>query len=182
MNVLARNREDRLRQAGTGSHRVHCRRRHATSCEKQRSSRVGTIFCSATRFIFFQKKKALNNLQATHSGFGTISTDNVFKVWMFGIFIYACVNVRALSRQRQVCDQPHPVFVQQLLEHCIQRRVDDATKIMIRLHSVWTAPVFCVCVCWLVSQRRRRHRLSLVAGRLCASGHHLHVVSRRESV
>lgn len=51
-------------------------------------------------------RNALNNLQATHSGFGFISDANVFKV----------------------CDQPHPTVVQTILSHCVQGELDPAEK------------------------------------------------------
>merc|ERR1711959_223893 len=47
---------------------------------------------------------ALNNLQATASGFDQISKDNVFKV----------------------CDQPHPELMNQVIKFCIQQKFCDA--------------------------------------------------------
>mmetsp|Transcript_21714 Transcript_21714/g.35160 ORF Transcript_21714/g.35160 Transcript_21714/m.35160 type:complete len:336 (+) Transcript_21714:232-1239(+) len=49
-------------------------------------------------------RQALNNLQATHSGFGYVSQENVFKV----------------------CDQPHPQVISDCLAHCLHGSVDDA--------------------------------------------------------
>ena len=46
-------------------------------------------------------RQALNNLQATHTGFGSVTTENVFKV----------------------CDQPHPVRVQNMIEQCSKSQV-----------------------------------------------------------
>lgn len=57
-------------------------------------------------------RQALNNLQSTHSGFGLITTENVFKV----------------------CDQPHPVVVQQMLRACAKADVDTALE---RLDALW---------------------------------------------
>jgi len=51
-------------------------------------------------------RNALNNLQATHSGFGVVSEDTVFKV----------------------CDQPHPVKVREMLENCRQARTVPAQQ------------------------------------------------------
>ena len=45
-------------------------------------------------------RAALNSLQATASGFGTVTADNVFKV----------------------CDQPHPVLVEDIYKHCLKSR------------------------------------------------------------
>lgn len=49
-------------------------------------------------------RQALNNLQATHSGFGYVNQENVFKV----------------------CDQPHPQVISDCIAHCLQGNVDDA--------------------------------------------------------
>ncbi|KAF9268976.1 P-loop containing nucleoside triphosphate hydrolase protein [Marasmius fiardii PR-910] len=57
-------------------------------------------------------RQAINNLQSTHSGFGFVSGDNVFKV----------------------CDQPHPIIVQGLVRQCIKGDVDKA---MDRLNELW---------------------------------------------
>eukprot|EP01102_Stenamoeba_stenopodia_P017208 TRINITY_DN6135_c0_g1_i1.p1 TRINITY_DN6135_c0_g1~~TRINITY_DN6135_c0_g1_i1.p1 ORF type:complete len:341 (-),score=62.87 TRINITY_DN6135_c0_g1_i1:48-1070(-) len=49
-------------------------------------------------------RQALNNLQATHAGFGVITPDNVFKV----------------------CDQPHPLIVRDVLDQCIEGNMSAA--------------------------------------------------------
>lgn len=64
-------------------------------------------------------RQALNNLQATNTGFGAVTLENVFKV----------------------CDQPHPVLVREMLEHCMYRRCDEACNVMLRLHLQGYAPV-----------------------------------------
>uniref|UniRef100_A0A673YMG4 Replication factor C subunit 2 n=1 Tax=Salmo trutta TaxID=8032 RepID=A0A673YMG4_SALTR len=51
-------------------------------------------------------RQALNNLQSTNSGFGYINSENVFKV----------------------CDEPHPLLVKSMLEHCVNANIDDAYK------------------------------------------------------
>ncbi|CAL8122386.1 unnamed protein product [Orchesella dallaii] len=56
-------------------------------------------------------RQALNNLQATFHGFGTITPDNVFKV----------------------CDEPSPLAVQQMLEYCRDGDIDEAYKIISNL-------------------------------------------------
>lgn len=53
-------------------------------------------------------RQALNNLQATHSGFSLINQENVFKV----------------------CDQPHPILVANLISHCLSAEIDNAYSIM----------------------------------------------------
>ena len=47
-------------------------------------------------------RQALNNLQATHSGFGYVNQENVFKV----------------------CDQPHPQVISDCIAHCLQAGLD----------------------------------------------------------
>jgi len=56
-------------------------------------------------------RQGLNNLQATFHGFTTITPDNVFKV----------------------CDEPSPLAVQQMLEHCSTGNIEEAYKIMSHL-------------------------------------------------
>ncbi|KAG8228699.1 hypothetical protein J437_LFUL008688 [Ladona fulva] len=58
-------------------------------------------------------RQALNNLQSTYNGFGHISSENVFKV----------------------CDEPHPLLVKSMIQHCINMDIDSAYKI---LHHLWT--------------------------------------------
>ncbi|KAG9083241.1 replication factor C subunit 4 [Ceratobasidium sp. UAMH 11750] len=58
-------------------------------------------------------RQALNNLQSTHAGFGFVSADNVFKV----------------------CDQPHPVIVQDMVRACLKGDIDNG---MARLNELWT--------------------------------------------
>ena len=57
-------------------------------------------------------RQAINNLQSTHSGFGFVSADNVFKV----------------------CDQPHPVTVQAMIRACLKGDVDLAME---KLGELW---------------------------------------------
>uniref|UniRef100_U5EV45 Replication factor C subunit 2 n=1 Tax=Corethrella appendiculata TaxID=1370023 RepID=U5EV45_9DIPT len=56
-------------------------------------------------------RQALNNLQSTSNGFGHISGENVFKV----------------------CDEPHPMLVQDMLEYCIKGDIHKSYKIMAKL-------------------------------------------------
>ncbi|XP_049849859.1 replication factor C subunit 2-like [Schistocerca gregaria] len=58
-------------------------------------------------------RHAINNLQAAHSGFGLVSSDNVFKV----------------------CDQPHPEVAKRIIKACEEGDLAEADKIM-RL-SLW---------------------------------------------
>ncbi|XP_013780550.1 replication factor C subunit 2-like [Limulus polyphemus] len=56
-------------------------------------------------------RQALNNLQSTYSGFGHVNSDNVFKV----------------------CDEPHPLLIKDMLQHCVSGNFEDAYKIMAHL-------------------------------------------------
>ncbi|QDZ18055.1 subunit 2 of DNA replication factor C complex [Chloropicon primus] len=53
-------------------------------------------------------RQALNNLQATYSGFGLVNADNVFKV----------------------CDQPHPTVVKEIINSCVDADIDKAVETM----------------------------------------------------
>lgn len=74
-------------------------------------------------------RQALNNLQSTFQGFGMVNGDNVFKV----------------------CDEPHPLLVKEMLQHCVNADVDAAYKIMAHLWKLGYSPediisiVFRVC-------------------------------------
>jgi replication factor C subunit 2/4 len=56
-------------------------------------------------------RQALNNLQSTANGFGKVTSENVFKV----------------------CDEPHPLLVEDMLQHCINGDLHKAYKIMKKL-------------------------------------------------
>ncbi len=57
-------------------------------------------------------RQAINNLQSTVAGFGLVNGENVFKV----------------------CDQPHPIAVQNLLRDCQRGKIEDALEI---LRELW---------------------------------------------
>lgn len=56
-------------------------------------------------------RQAINNLQSTLNGFGHINSENVFKV----------------------CDEPHPLLIKQMIEHCLEQKLDEAIKILAHL-------------------------------------------------
>lgn len=74
-------------------------------------------------------RQALNNLQSTHSGFGYINSENVFKV----------------------CDEPHPLMVKSMLGHCVDGNIDEAYKVVEQLWALGYSPediignIFRVC-------------------------------------
>lgn len=53
-------------------------------------------------------RQALNNLQATCNGYGSVSSENVFKV----------------------CDEPHPKLIQTMLTDCIEGNIRNGVKIV----------------------------------------------------
>lgn len=56
-------------------------------------------------------RQALNNLQSTANGYGHVSAENVFKV----------------------CDEPHPMLIQDMLKHCGEGDIHKAYKILAKL-------------------------------------------------
>ncbi|XP_068454198.1 replication factor C subunit 2 [Clinocottus analis] len=74
-------------------------------------------------------RQALNNLQSTHSGFGYINSENVFKV----------------------CDEPHPLLVKGMLGHCVDGDIERAYAVVERLWALGYSPediignIFRVC-------------------------------------
>ncbi|EGF82628.1 hypothetical protein BATDEDRAFT_86526 [Batrachochytrium dendrobatidis JAM81] len=56
-------------------------------------------------------RQAVNNLQSTNSGFGFVNPENVFKV----------------------CDQPHPVLVQKIVDACVRTEVEIGIQGMTEL-------------------------------------------------
>lgn len=74
-------------------------------------------------------RQALNNLQSTAQGFGEITGANVFKV----------------------CDEPHPMLLQDMLQHCAANDIHKAYKILAKLWRLGYAPediignIFRVC-------------------------------------
>ncbi|KAL5016250.1 hypothetical protein ScPMuIL_005839 [Solemya velum] len=74
-------------------------------------------------------RQALNNLQSTFQGFGHVNSENVFKV----------------------CDEPHPMLIKDMLQHCVTGNIEEAYKIMSHLWKLGYSPediitiVFRVC-------------------------------------
>ncbi|XP_073931843.1 replication factor C subunit 2 isoform X2 [Castor canadensis] len=74
-------------------------------------------------------RQALNNLQSTFSGFGFVNSENVFKV----------------------CDEPHPLLVKEMIQHCVDANIDEAYKILAHLWHLGYSPedvignIFRVC-------------------------------------
>uniref|UniRef100_A0A3Q7HVT6 AAA+ ATPase domain-containing protein n=1 Tax=Solanum lycopersicum TaxID=4081 RepID=A0A3Q7HVT6_SOLLC len=73
-------------------------------------------------------RQGLNNLQATHSGFGFVNQENVFKVtrltYLFDI----------------VCDQPHPLHVKNMVRNVLEGKFDDACAGLKALYDLGYSP------------------------------------------
>ena len=63
-------------------------------------------------------RNALNNLQATHSGFGYINQENVFKV----------------------CDQPHPTTVRKIIDFCLKGQTGPS---VLEMTALWNTGYSC---------------------------------------
>ena len=63
-------------------------------------------------------RNALNNLQATHSGFGYINQANVFKV----------------------CDQPHPTVVRKIIDSCLKGETGPS---VLEMTALWNTGYSC---------------------------------------
>uniref|UniRef100_H2YCX7 Replication factor C subunit 2 n=1 Tax=Ciona savignyi TaxID=51511 RepID=H2YCX7_CIOSA len=63
-------------------------------------------------------RQALNNLQSTHQGFSFVNSDNVFKV----------------------CDEPHPLLLKTMLDHCVKANLEEAYKIVNHLWTMGYSP------------------------------------------
>lgn len=76
-------------------------------------------------------RQAVNALQATATGYGTVTADNVFKV----------------------CDQPHPALVESVLTACLARRdIQEAHRELSRLLSRGYAPADVMTTFYKVAQ------------------------------
>ncbi|KAL3499396.1 hypothetical protein ACH5RR_038489 [Cinchona calisaya] len=63
-------------------------------------------------------RQALNNLQATNSGFGFVNQENVFKV----------------------CDQPHPLHVKNMIRNVLEGKFDDSCAGLKQLYDLGYSP------------------------------------------
>ncbi|XP_060068703.1 replication factor C subunit 2-like [Ylistrum balloti] len=79
-------------------------------------------------------RQALNNLQSTHQGFGHVNSENVFKV----------------------CDEPHPVLVKDMLQHCVNGALEEAYKIMAHL---WKLGYSCQDIMTIVFRVCKTHSM-----------------------
>lgn len=80
-------------------------------CEKEKVARNDEGLEAIVFTAQGDMRQAINNLQSTQAGFGFVNPENVFKV----------------------CDEPHPLLVKEMLNHCISSNIDEAYKIMSHL-------------------------------------------------
>ena len=78
-------------------------------------------------------RQALNNLQSTWSGFGFVNADNVFKVSIQS-FISSQLTLSGDLPHTQVCDEPHPLLIKQMIGYCVEGKIDEAYQV---LKSLW---------------------------------------------
>ncbi|XP_013390801.1 replication factor C subunit 2 [Lingula anatina] len=83
-----------------------------TVCEKENVSYSDDGLEAVVFTAQGDMRQGINNLQSTFQGFGHVNSENVFKV----------------------CDEPHPLHVKNMLDHCVNGNIDEAYKIM---HSLW---------------------------------------------
>jgi len=82
-----------------------------TVCEKEKVSYTDEGLEAVVFTAQGDMRQGLNNLQSTAQGFNHVSSDNVFKV----------------------CDEPHPMLVKNMLNHCVSSDITEAYKVMSHL-------------------------------------------------
>lgn len=87
-------------------------------------------------------RQALNNLQATYSGFQFVNQANVFKVRInydlyFPQFVIGFVEIYGWF---QVCDQPHPLHVKNMVRNVIEGNFDEACSGLKQLYDLGYSP------------------------------------------
>lgn len=91
-------------------------------------------------------RQAINNLQSTHNGFGHINGENVFKV----------------------CDEPHPLLIKQMIEYCLEEKLDEAMKILGNLWKLGYSAediinvIFRVCKTALMAEHLKLEYIKLI--------------------
>ncbi|XP_074596734.1 replication factor C subunit RfC4 [Brevipalpus obovatus] len=63
-------------------------------------------------------RQGLNNLQSCHDGLGKVTEANVFRV----------------------CDEPHPLTIRKIIDHCIDGNFDEAYKLLQQLWKMGYSP------------------------------------------
>ncbi len=80
-------------------------------------------------------------MQSTNSGFGYINSENVFKVFLdtFYFLSFSNASVKCIGDKvppvllLQVCDEPHPLLVKSMLEHCVNADINEAYKVPLNI-------------------------------------------------
>lgn len=92
-------------------------------------------------------RQALNNLQATYAGFRFVNQENVFKVTKSSILCelpetyttFKC-HFKCYLVGFQVCDQPHPLHVKNMVRNVVEGRFDDACSGLKQLYDLGYSP------------------------------------------
>ena len=90
-------------------------------------------------------RQALNNLQATYSGFRFVNQEIFFKVITqkrllticYVLRLWGCYNMLASF---QVCDQPHPFHVKNMVRNVLEGKFDDACLALKQLYDLGYSP------------------------------------------
>lgn len=75
-------------------------------------------------------RHAINSLQSTASSFKVINSENVFKF----------------------CDRPHSDIIRMIIKHCIERDIDNATKLLCDLYRSGYSPIDIITVMFKVTK------------------------------
>jgi replication factor C subunit 2/4 len=87
-------------------------RRLMEVCDKEKVSHTDDGLEAVIFTAQGDMRQALNNLQSTYAGFGHVNATNVFKV----------------------CDEPHPLLIKEMLNHCVSTDINNAYLV---LKSLW---------------------------------------------
>lgn len=82
-------------------------------CDKENVSRTDEGLEAIVFTAQGDMRQGINNLQSTHTGFGLVNSEHVFKI----------------------CDEPHPLLVKQMLLNCIKGELTTSNKL---LYTLWS--------------------------------------------
>ncbi|XP_014772174.1 replication factor C subunit 2 [Octopus bimaculoides] len=101
-----------------------------TICEKETVSYTDDGLQAIVFTAQGDMRQGLNNLQSTFQGFGHVNSENVFKV----------------------CDEPHPLLIKDMLQHCVDGKIDEAYQVMSHLWKLGYAPEDIIGIVFRVSK------------------------------
>jgi replication factor C subunit 2/4 len=87
-------------------------------------------------------RQALNNLQATFSGFRFVNQENVFKVntQLVPFCMFNICSVDSSTVLSQVCDQPHPLHIKNMVKNVLDGKFDEACSALKQLYDLGYSP------------------------------------------